>query len=134
MADWQPISTAPRDGTAILGYGIEVLRGAFAEAWAIRVISLQSGRHRYVWRVLGSEMWLSPTHWMPLPAAPRERAHPMTEEWDGESAGEREREDFQIQLDAAMNSFLCGYFAVARAELAGAVLISARAERRRGEG
>ena len=67
---WQPIETAPKDGTVILMFrNKEVLAGAFhAELgkypWLILEESmdgtngLQEGAH-------------GPTHWMPLPSAPK---------------------------------------------------------------
>lgn len=58
---WQPIETAPSDGTAILGYD-DAMHWA-SEAYSICWIG-PSGKW---W---DGEYLNSPTHWMPLPAAP----------------------------------------------------------------
>lgn len=76
MSDWQPIETAPTDGTPFL---------AFCPSDKPTVVALQcaSGREGGGW-----ECWsfcdealadiapegADPTHWMPLPAAPKEAA------------------------------------------------------------
>jgi hypothetical protein len=66
MSDWQPIETAPRDGTEFLGYRRGVIASAHrvqredCEMWTFGPSSaaheLYPG-HR-------------PTHWMPLPDPP----------------------------------------------------------------
>lgn len=62
MSEWQPIETAPKDGTYILGYGEHDHRGHYIDAihwWHDRwTIEWMSGFQR-------------PTHWMPLPAPPK---------------------------------------------------------------
>lgn len=73
MSDWQPIGTAPKDGTRIL-------------AWANRLGWERDGYscvtvewHGHRWAVMGArdnKEWpdtkdeCSPSHWMPLPSAP----------------------------------------------------------------
>jgi hypothetical protein len=65
-AMWQPIDTAPKDGTWVLLY------------WPMTRTNVVVGGHFYCARD-GEEMWWSlprvesskePTHWMPLPAPP----------------------------------------------------------------
>lgn len=85
--DWQPIETAPRDGTKILiwdagenGFGQVVARYETRDGWAPigSTTDLQwIGRIR--WHV-AAQMYLgahqlikTPTHWMPLPAPPKDR-------------------------------------------------------------
>jgi hypothetical protein len=58
MSEWQPIETAPKDGTFILVYGYGDYHHAF-------------------WLDQGNGFWFSiddslvdPTHWMPLPSPP----------------------------------------------------------------
>ena len=65
MTIWQPIETAPRDGTAILG----------CCGWEIEVTAFQKGTERYqrkeAWVVAnddeGYAQDFKPTHWLPLP-------------------------------------------------------------------
>lgn len=66
MSEWQDISTAPKDGTMMLVYYPPA--GGFTERvhvakWKSRGISLAGGSNR--------PLMTQPTHWMPLPAAPR---------------------------------------------------------------
>lgn len=57
---WQPISSAPKDGTPILGGKVGEARWAF---WSL---------NSQAWCRLGAgqETHWEPTHWMPLPAPP----------------------------------------------------------------
>lgn len=65
--EWQPIETAPTDGTVFLGYRL----GQVGEAYT-RV----SGDGREIWSFCGTSgavkfhPYLKPTHWMPLPKPP----------------------------------------------------------------
>lgn len=59
--DWQPIETAPTDGTRILGsdgYTIEVIFNARGTGWFNQSAELS------LWKVF------PPTHWQPLPPPP----------------------------------------------------------------
>ncbi|MXP42945.1 DUF551 domain-containing protein [Allopontixanthobacter sediminis] len=58
---WQPIETAPKDGTEVLLYYPK--QGFWAEHWAVN--SFQRFERR------GWDMGRIPTHWQPLPAAPK---------------------------------------------------------------
>jgi hypothetical protein len=69
---WQPIETAPKDGTKILVYASKSPvqdEGIFVAEW---------GENRYwcnveVWRIVGGYQdcgTVEPTHWMNLPKAP----------------------------------------------------------------
>jgi hypothetical protein len=56
---WQPIETAPKDGTSILGYYLNEMA----------VIRWQKGWNEWHYaQPRGSNWW--PTHWMPLPPPP----------------------------------------------------------------
>lgn len=62
--DWQPIETAPRDGTAVLLYSPHlVVSGRFAD----------EGRGTKWYGDYGGPLSgpLAPTHWQPKPGAPR---------------------------------------------------------------
>lgn len=73
MTDWQPIETAPKDGTRILVYGKwrGELYGPTDDDAAIYV-AIWGGDG---WMVEGSEYyspWVDPaTHWQPLPEPPQ---------------------------------------------------------------
>lgn len=59
--NWQPIETAPKDGTRILGYQ----PAAPASVEDINIVAWDSGRwHDDEWYCY------TITHWMPLPAPP----------------------------------------------------------------
>lgn len=81
QGEWQPIDTAKRDGTEMIGYRPD--QGAFAFRWAEMVEFVSHDRNgdptedydedyanwwhdRWGWM----EGELTPTHWMPLPAPP----------------------------------------------------------------
>ena len=66
MSAWQPIETAPKDGTRILAYGLERKR-----YWIVDVVRWhQPGNpvHDGFW--IGTHYTIKPTHWMPLPEPP----------------------------------------------------------------
>lgn len=59
--DWQPIETAPKDGTVILiGAHLGIDIGLWADWLNGWIDEAQSGYHDPNW----------PTHWMPLPNPP----------------------------------------------------------------
>jgi hypothetical protein len=59
--DWQPIETAPKDGTEVLCFVGGIGMGPMVLYWM----------HGY-WREKANSLGLKrpPTHWMPLPAPP----------------------------------------------------------------
>jgi hypothetical protein len=67
MSDWQPIDSAPKDGTEILGHN----DGVYA------IVSWQT--HRTMTGIYGNwadragylESYERPTHWQPLPEPPK---------------------------------------------------------------
>lgn len=66
---WQPISTAPRDGTPILCFSPDALGQGFSDQSGIDVLWWEDGN----WTYDGdSRVTIDlPTHWMPLPRAPK---------------------------------------------------------------
>ena len=68
MSEWQPIETAPRDGTQFLVNCPHVECGVSIMQWDDRLYMLVSA--------FDGKPWLSrlskPTHWTPLPAPPVE--------------------------------------------------------------
>ncbi|WP_419792501.1 hypothetical protein [Pseudomonas citronellolis] len=82
MSEWQPIDTAPRDGTEIiLRRGARVSSGAWIE-WSKSAAEHHSTTGEYLGQVEydSGTCWSSwdggftedepPTHWQPLPAPP----------------------------------------------------------------
>ncbi len=72
--DWQPIETAPRDGTEILlwapDYSHRAGIGAWCDvigAWSADIGSMEDGVAVFEGDCDG------PSHWMPLPAPPEDR-------------------------------------------------------------
>ena len=81
MADWQPIETAPIDGTRILVFGgrqdylIDADEDAGAEMFAVaywdQFLNWDEGNWRFCCYDGGFYgEWEFPTHWMPLPEVP----------------------------------------------------------------
>ena len=76
MSDWQPIETAPTDGTRVLAWCKE--RGAretYVTQYPFRSEGFKAGkRSTNQWRweepVAGVCFRWRPTHWMPLPTPP----------------------------------------------------------------
>lgn len=70
IMQWQPIETAPRDGTRVLLYG-DIVGPMKGDRWPDRmeVASLDDEDAGCHWPL---QYWLSmdPTHWMPLPDPP----------------------------------------------------------------
>jgi hypothetical protein len=63
MADWQPISSAPKDGAEILGF-----RNRY-ESLGRREVFITKWFEPWNCWTHGSMEW-HPTHWMPLPDPP----------------------------------------------------------------
>ena len=64
QAQWQPISTAPKDGTDIL------LRGGKNSGRWIRTAYWAKRTEHWCVDMVGGQSFTEPTHWMPLPPAP----------------------------------------------------------------
>jgi len=80
--EWQPIETAPKDGTHIIGW-FGKSRTPYAEsiywaAWIEKAKDLGS----WAWIQDGDSPQVGPTHWMPRPEPPKEVAMTKTEAED----------------------------------------------------
>ena len=64
MSDWQPIETAPRDGTSVLLIRAKAMDGGRL-GHRIGIGSWKQGQ----WK---GDCTRAPTHWMPLPEPPGE--------------------------------------------------------------
>jgi hypothetical protein len=74
MNEWQPIETAPKDGTAILAYGLCLadVGSSFGPKTAVVIHDPNGGD--YSWRLDGGGPYptgMKATHWMPLPIPPK---------------------------------------------------------------
>lgn len=78
MSGWQPIETAPKDGTSII-----LCRGADADGLPIEPLGLfcqcaawwgdEGGRWVvYADQIQDPDLFFAPTHWMPIPDPPTE--------------------------------------------------------------
>ena len=71
--EWQPIETAPRDGTKVDIWGINHLHYATPGQRIVNVawepVSDWMGNEREDWQT-GRGDYFEPTHWMPLPDPP----------------------------------------------------------------
>lgn len=65
---WQPIETAPKDGTRLLVFDPDVGRIVAGAGWD------NDTPAQIRWEVM-NDICVCPTHWMPLPAAPKEPKH-----------------------------------------------------------
>jgi hypothetical protein len=64
MTEWQPIDTAPKDGTYFLAYWCPTEDEPF-----VKIYHVCHYAHGVIWPswIIDDDM---PTHWMPLPPAP----------------------------------------------------------------
>ena len=71
MTDWQPIETAPKDGTPILAWPCgDGWGGKFP--YVVQWVP-PNEHHDGLWREAAGEQYddFDPTHWMPLPEPPK---------------------------------------------------------------
>lgn len=75
MTEWQPIATAPKDGTWVLLTGGEISYGWDSDDQPRVVIGQFAGEEgwHFAWYDSGFYgEYISPTHWMPLPEPPHD--------------------------------------------------------------
>jgi hypothetical protein len=71
MSEWQPIETAPKDGTRILGYD-----ATDADDTQPQIVCWLGIPDKPGWYITfdhtpcNGDVWKPPTHWMPLPQPP----------------------------------------------------------------
>lgn len=78
MSEWQPIETAPKDGTPVDGWCIHLTRPDEYPGWRHTGIWWEGGAwltrpgrfSDYVWAVEDPANVIKVTHWMPLPDPP----------------------------------------------------------------
>ena len=66
MTEWQPIETAPKDGTRILLYGYECETQWNVCYWVTEEEQGYTGWYGWDWPA-----YEVPSHWMPLPEPPK---------------------------------------------------------------
>lgn len=73
MSEWQPIETAPKDGSPVLVYAVEGCTQwkFYTPLWICR---WEEGHEDGEWIEAGGELYTTckPTHWMPLPKPPKD--------------------------------------------------------------
>ena len=71
MSNWQPIETAPKDGTHFLCYFTQMKRGVKHHVGWFGP-AMESGKMRFFLYGVGEFLSADvvPTHWMPLPEPP----------------------------------------------------------------
>ena len=74
IPEWQPIDTAPKDGTAFRAYADELIDLDFNPCGSVEAAWNGEELIGCVWNGQ-QDAWygkaINPTHWMPLPAAPK---------------------------------------------------------------
>lgn len=61
---WQPIETAPKDGTWVL------VGHWYSGRWVYRLAAFNAAPHMQSWHDMPGRQVSYATHWQPLPAAP----------------------------------------------------------------
>jgi len=68
---WQPIETAPKDGTWILVYKSFYLYGSDDSEWYVDKYIVRWDNE--CWNISMDDIIVSPTHWMSLPKSPTQK-------------------------------------------------------------
>lgn len=76
IPDWRPISTAPKDGTPVLGYcQPRYIDGGPMSFTYCAVVWWRGEKFKdsfWQWRLHNNDSAAEPTHWQPLPAPPKD--------------------------------------------------------------
>jgi hypothetical protein len=74
MTSWQPIETAPKDGSWVLGYDAKSAYPDMAceTMWIVRHGNGGGWSGGRDWEILLDGQYCKPTHWMPLPEPPND--------------------------------------------------------------
>ena len=73
MTNWQPIDSAPKDGTDLL---VAITHSLGADEWeAIQWVDWQTDDTKWPIYQRRIDIPFPPTHWMPLPPPPQEPTH-----------------------------------------------------------
>jgi len=67
MSEWQPIETAPKDGTKVLGY---LPYSTMCPVSVMQWIRCTCGKD--TWATIPGHWHILTSHWMPLPEPPKE--------------------------------------------------------------
>lgn len=73
--NWQPIKTAPKDGTDVLVWNKGCQYWIASFRFPMRGEPQYEGHYAREWRD-GGGRWATPTHWMPLPPTPTQKETP----------------------------------------------------------
>lgn len=69
---WQPIETAPKDGTVVLIYHCDKFHSCFNKILMAHYSKESTFKDMWeLYRSSGTEKYHEPTHWMPLPEPPK---------------------------------------------------------------
>lgn len=76
MSEWQDISTAPKDGSIVLGFfpNMWVAGGDYADKsrlWGMCAIRWDGYDEDWGWHTLDADTLGKPTHWMLMPEPPK---------------------------------------------------------------
>ncbi len=70
MHEWQPIETAPTDGTRVLVFGERLYRGGGTNDAEVHIVIAYRDVEEIGDEWLDGDVEVYPTHFMPLPAPP----------------------------------------------------------------
>ena len=69
VLSWQPIETAPKDGTMVLGYEPRATKHKY------KFMEFHRTKDGGSWKNVAASGAVIPSHWMPLPELPKEKTN-----------------------------------------------------------